>query len=545
VLPDVNVAHLRAVCEDCATLKVEPEEGGDWSVTLSGCPASFIDIYDPVDVYPDAMWADAAEYFENAPHEETTLPGGRYSCARQLLSRGLRFLASRSLGQVCHIVQLSITGRKVLGYRNGTVVPYSRSQSMLKETCALQQQACDNMCAEAAALEFATWESARNSLRKILAAAALDSPGPGIVPLSNIKRTFRAEFQLELSETVLGHSKLSELLQDYNFKDICVVELEKHGYIVVQRQQGEEVSPPSTKCRSPKGHHEHTTGKFCQDEPLCLEDAGFSTEVPDSGSGPTPLVFGPTPVGFGPTPVPSPEQINRQDEPSFLTQLLPLYLQDAHYCGVDTFDTRCREFCPDEPLRLEDAGDMMSAANYFGHAPYFAGFPCGSFPCIPDFAVWGDIMLGNVEQDATHAAMPPTPVSILCQTRTEFGAYGLQPQAERETDAAKNRLCPNEPQQLENAGLESSNMDKQNPRHSQPQWPSLSPWKDGKLNHMVRNTFIHTNMPPPTPVVGSIRRSMSLGHTQRQGHRTSTPRDGRGLTKAPLVISLSEHLTNS
>ena len=49
-----------------------------------------------------------------------------------------------------------------------------------------------------------------------------------------------------------------------------------------------------------------------------------------------------------------------------------------------------------------------------------------------------------------------------------------------------------------------------------------------------RNTFIHTTMPPSTPVIGSNRRSMSLGHTQRHGRDSGIPRCGRVSTRAPL-----------
>lgn len=53
------------------------------------------------------------------------------------------------------------------------------------------------------------------------------------VPLSNIKRIFRSQFQIELSETSLGHSKLSELLQDDKLHDICTVRLLEQGYFVI------------------------------------------------------------------------------------------------------------------------------------------------------------------------------------------------------------------------------------------------------------------------------------------------------------------------
>merc|ERR1711990_576143 len=53
------------------------------------------------------------------------------------------------------------------------------------------------------------------------------------VPLSNIKRIFRSQFELELSETALGHSKLSEMLQDDRLQDICTVRLLEQGYFVI------------------------------------------------------------------------------------------------------------------------------------------------------------------------------------------------------------------------------------------------------------------------------------------------------------------------
>ncbi|CAK0894271.1 unnamed protein product [Prorocentrum cordatum] len=43
---------------------------------------------------------------------------------------------------------------------------------------------------------------------------------------------FRFKFRAELSETSLGHAKLSELLQDARVSDLCTVKLQKHGYAV-------------------------------------------------------------------------------------------------------------------------------------------------------------------------------------------------------------------------------------------------------------------------------------------------------------------------
>ncbi|CAE8623667.1 unnamed protein product [Polarella glacialis] len=164
-----------------------------------------------------------------------TLPGGRYACAQVLVARRLPFLRNRTLGQICHIVQLAISQKKVLGYLNGSVVPYGKSQSMVKELCASTQMPCSGPGRDASGLQLADWTTAKQCLQEILSTAAATAQGPGMVPLSNVKRLFRSRFSIELSETMLGHSKLSELLQDERFADVCSVKLEGHGYIVVQK----------------------------------------------------------------------------------------------------------------------------------------------------------------------------------------------------------------------------------------------------------------------------------------------------------------------
>jgi hypothetical protein len=119
-----------------------------------------------------------------------------------LESRALSFIEGRSLGQVCHIVQLAISQKKILGYLNGAVVPYARSQSKVKEQCANAQTACTVQLSAAERqagpassspppgqsgnFTMASWDMARKCLREILdtAAASASPPTPlGMVPL--------------------------------------------------------------------------------------------------------------------------------------------------------------------------------------------------------------------------------------------------------------------------------------------------------------------------------------------------------------------------
>merc|ERR1719162_2178099 len=90
-------------------------------------------------------------------------PGGRYVCARGFISRNLPFLEGYSLGQVCHVVQIAMTTRKLLGYRSGAIVPYKESQTKVKELCAEEQRLCT-----ASKRAIASWDSFRVCMMQVL-----------------------------------------------------------------------------------------------------------------------------------------------------------------------------------------------------------------------------------------------------------------------------------------------------------------------------------------------------------------------------------------
>merc|ERR1719189_1374052 len=177
------------------------------------------------------LWHDLATYFNSLDGADMVLPGGRYSCAQVLVQHPLRCLAICSLGQVCHIVQLAISQKKLLGYLNGMVVPYSRSLSMVKEQSARCQRPCANTARRSKSAAFATWDMMRPCMEQLL--SSVGQP----MPLSNVKRLFRAQFHVELSETALGYAKLSECLQDPRVRDLCDVKLQGQGYTIVPAQK--------------------------------------------------------------------------------------------------------------------------------------------------------------------------------------------------------------------------------------------------------------------------------------------------------------------
>merc|ERR1711971_1380480 len=98
-------------------LKVCPEEDGNWSVLHTWWPAYFVDIHSPIDCYLPEMWHALATYLEQLDGDDMYLPAGRYDCAQALKARGLPFLKDRSLGEVCHIVELAgPKHKKLIGY---------------------------------------------------------------------------------------------------------------------------------------------------------------------------------------------------------------------------------------------------------------------------------------------------------------------------------------------------------------------------------------------------------------------------------------------
>jgi len=225
-MPKIDPKRLRRTCEKCPHLRVIPEEGREFSVILAGHACHFLDVSSPNDPYPPQMWMDAAAYFQNLSGDDMRMPGGRYACACELARRGLPFLVGCSLGQVCHIIQLAISQKRILGYMEGSLVPYMHSEDWIKEQHAFHQQPISSK-ANTQLLPVATLEEVRAHLRGLLSE-------DGVVTLSNVKRLFRSRCGLELSETVLGHSRLFDLLHDVRFRDVCTIQAQKNGQLMVK-----------------------------------------------------------------------------------------------------------------------------------------------------------------------------------------------------------------------------------------------------------------------------------------------------------------------
>lgn len=472
---DVGIGQVRTACEECerrCLLTLSPEEGGDWSALLVNHQATFVDVYSPIDNYPSTLWSEAKTHFEGLGEEVMRLPGGRYSCAQALVALDLPFLREMSLGRICHIVQLAISQKKILGYLNGAVVPYGRSQSMVKDRCAVYQTACSSVVTDTAALPLAQWDAARRCLQEILLNAMQQEGGNGNVPLSNIKRLFRSQYKLELSETILGHSKLSELLQDHRFSDICSVQLQGHGYMVVPRStllsRGGDAG--SLAGCSEAAAQAPSSWQWPSLSPTTLSKDGSVGKIVHNTFIHT-AVPPPTPVAGAKQRSSSLPKDMGSDKSNWETACHALSFL---YKPVDGGSDTTAETLERSTISIGEVADSFdgssreSDCNGRWASPPPASPPPPGLDLADPLKVWlpgGGLSGGSLS----------TP---------------LRPVEEEEPRA-----------QLFLDRFEDSGVSLLSPT-------ALS--KDGAIGRLVQNTFIHTAVPPPTPTPGARRRAQSL-----------------------------------
>eukprot|EP00931_Biecheleriopsis_adriatica_P016160 TRINITY_DN1199_c0_g2_i1.p1 TRINITY_DN1199_c0_g2~~TRINITY_DN1199_c0_g2_i1.p1 ORF type:complete len:715 (-),score=119.42 TRINITY_DN1199_c0_g2_i1:108-2252(-) len=501
---DVDIKRLRSVCEACSWIYVQVEEGGDWSALLHGRHMNFVDVYSPQDFYPEQLWREAAVYFESLDDANMVLPGGRYSCAQALVSRGLQFLNGRTLGQVSHIVQLAISQKKLLGYLNGAVVPYGRSQSMVKERCAERQKPCTNT-ARGTGSDLADWGVVKNGLREILSNLG---PGTNTIPLSNVKRLFRSRFQIELSETALGHAKLSELLQDPQLHDVCSVRLQGHGYVVspvqarpiqqlqqpqpqpqlqMQQPQQQPMQPPMQRQQQPPSIQPAPMSAAAAGAAMVAAAAAAACGQPPppqaahlmNGSFQVQFAQNAASTGIKELPFYDPATARpHAAEGSSILREVPSPAPAAHQVQTGASLRDRARFV--EPLVMEDVETTQCPSRAEGTG--------GNFMLLSD----------------GMPLMTPTPSASHRRSRSVPKCLGSDKNDWEATCQAMGMSAL--PATPENLSLMPATPD----TPGFPRWPMLTPNTLDNMGFSVQNTFINFALPPPTPLAGSTARSMSL-----------------------------------
>jgi len=501
---DVDLQHIRVVCESSTRLCTESEAGGEWSAVLCDRQPAFVDVYSQEDPYPEALWSEAAAHFAQFTGEEGLLPGGRYACAQTLVQRGVAFIRGKSLGQVCHWVQLALGHRKILGYMNGAIAPYGQSRSCLKDSAAAHQSSCTRAAGTSGTSEIqvATWDIARDCLRQILASAAVS--GRDHVPLSNIKRLFRSRFTLELSETAFGHARLSDLLQTAAFHDICTVQLLDRGYVVSPVADLSNETTWTYGIANDNGKTERS------EEPKRLPKTPYSWKVHNTFI----HAFASPSSPFG---------------SSCRSSSLPKDMGSARSAWEDSCNAlhfRSRVSPPEVKAEEEKEDDdlfippsptltaspSMSPAPYNAHALQCheaAKWPCSNGHLVQDhdavFSCLSACLVGPIRDfpwasSENYGGMGSALAGIPC--------LDLEAPMVQESHS-RVKFCPNEPLCLDEDSFEAAEPSRTCEGLDQNQ-PTLTPSTLRNSGFVVHNTFISPLPMPPTPIPGAMRRSSSM-----------------------------------
>jgi len=115
---------------------------------------------------------------------------------------------------------------KLLGYKEGSLVPFQFSDSKHFDDCARQMLPSEESSAASCSLQQLCLH-----LRTILEKAERNT-----IPLSNVKRLLKSQYSLQVSQTTFGFTRFRELLEEHpKLQEFCTVSREDNGYHVTLR----------------------------------------------------------------------------------------------------------------------------------------------------------------------------------------------------------------------------------------------------------------------------------------------------------------------
>lgn len=223
-----RIAELRSIALVTQGLQVVPLPGGDsqrhW-LRLQGAVDDFVDESCQEDSYSEELWQELETHVLKC--HAATFGRSRYDCARDLQASMVFLNGFYKLGEICHIVQLAISSRAILGYRDGWIVPFEASvdcqklfeaQLYLKSSPAISRSSDSStrsgssqdpdVFRQHASEEL--WRRLQVALRQVLASPKWANG----LPVSAAKATLLERCDFALRETELGHTKLSNVFKD-------------------------------------------------------------------------------------------------------------------------------------------------------------------------------------------------------------------------------------------------------------------------------------------------------------------------------------------
>lgn len=304
---------------------------------------------------------------------------------------------------------------------------------------------------------------------------------------------------MELSETSLGHAKLSELFQDARLRNICTVRLHGHGYVVVpvaQQSLTQVAPPPPAQTQSMVMHYQ------LSQQPQMQMTAQHQP--------PTAMQFMQTvqPMNF----------LQFQCNP-----MRPA--ENTYHCGANSFNGLNVASSVEPPL-------VMAQVHHGTPPPPPAvSHQTGSLRerarcaplCLDEIVMSGPSP--NEQPRAQPVALPATEACSIEASPVMLGQTSplqFQPQGQ-----ALPRLLGNLHGNMERFGKQAQALIPAHPQTpvtmhvqtpvgqmvpSTPEaWPMLlTPSTHGNLKSSVQNTFVHWAAAPATPATGAACRAHSL-----------------------------------
>jgi len=283
---------------------------------------------------------------------------------------------------------------------------------------------------------------ARECLRAILASSSEVG-----VPLPNVKRLFRSRFQLDLSETALGHSRISELLQDVRFQDICTMQLRGNTYVVVP-SQGAAAGEASAVAKS--SHEVPCEVVRAPREQAVSERTEEQSPLWQSYAARTFLHFKSSLT----TSVRRSSSVPKDHRSGRNADLSPSDSVSTEATEADLTSPHRLRFCPDEPLGLEEAcsAECIASVGF----PLMTPSPQYEVPC---YGVRGT--MASVWSMAAGAASSfealgfqieeGLPVLEAGEGRVAGSSAVAGGEAQPDAPPRRVQFCPEEPLSLEEA----------------------------------------------------------------------------------------------
>ncbi|CAK9058711.1 unnamed protein product [Durusdinium trenchii] len=165
----------------------------------------------PEDIVAPDVWEEVRRCLAKGGWPKCTDSGVRNVSVAAWLQDQSEILSEITFGRLLQVVMISANKSKLLGLRDGALVPYKESEEYERFSNAEAGKPTGVKSNESF---IETWEDLRDCLRKLIYMSPRQE-----IEISQVKLQCRSKLRKELSETVFGHHSLSRLLEDERLSD--------------------------------------------------------------------------------------------------------------------------------------------------------------------------------------------------------------------------------------------------------------------------------------------------------------------------------------